>query len=229
MEHLLLLHGAIGGSDQLQPLAEALQHKYNVHTINFSGHGGSAIPDEPFSIPMFAAQILDWLQENDIPEINLFGYSMGGYVSLYLAKFHPQKIKKAITLATKFYWDEAIAAKEEKLLDADIILQKIPAFAQQLIHRHAPQDWKMVLEKTKELLQGLGKNNTLQLTDYANITTPVLLLLGDQDKMITIEETVAVFELLPHAQMGMLPGTPHPIEHVHVNTLVFFINNFLEK
>ena len=187
MEHLLLLHGAIGAKDQLQPMADILQEKYKVHTIDFTGHGGSTIPQEPFSISLFATQVLEYLQEKNIDKAHLFGYSMGGYVAMYLAKDHPEKINKCITLATKFYWDENVAAKEVKKLDPAIIQQKIPAFAQQLKERHAPQDWELLLKKTSELLEQLGKNNALQLADYTGIDTPALLLLGDRDKMITLE------------------------------------------
>ena len=40
MKTILLLHGAIGAADQLQPLAQVLAAHYNVHTLSFSGHGG---------------------------------------------------------------------------------------------------------------------------------------------------------------------------------------------
>jgi len=229
MEHLVLLHGAIGAKDQLQPLAEQLADRYIVHTINFAGHGGSAIPEEAFSIPLFATQVLNYLKENNIDKANVFGYSMGGYVGMYMAKNNPEKIIRCITLATKYYWDETVASKEVKKLDPAIILQKIPAFAAQLKQRHAPQDWQTVLKKTAALLENLGKNNALQLEDHAAINVPVLLLLGDRDKMITLEETIAVFDQLPNAEMAILPGTPHPIEQVDNPLLEFLINKFLAK
>jgi esterase/lipase len=52
MKDILLLHGAIGAKDQLQPLADALKDRYIVHTLNFSGHGGEAFAKEDISIPM---------------------------------------------------------------------------------------------------------------------------------------------------------------------------------
>jgi pimeloyl-ACP methyl ester carboxylesterase len=225
-QHLLLLHGAIGSKEQLEKLAAILNDNYIVHTLSFSAHGGSCITEEPFSIELFAEEVLEYLQEKNIRQTAVFGYSMGGYVAMYLAKNYPEKINKVITLATKFHWDEAIAAREIKMLDADVIQKKLPAFAEQLQLRHAPQDWKMVLEKTKEMMVNLGKNMPLQLTDFAAVEAPCLLLLGDRDKMITMEETINAYKQFPNAQFGMLPGTPHPIEQVDVNTLSFFITRF---
>jgi len=227
MQHLLLLHGALGSKEQLQPLMVALQDKYIVHIINFSGHGGEAFPGELFSMPLFANDVLHYLQQNNIEQVDIFGYSMGGYVAMHLAKYHPQKVNKVITLATKFHWDETVAAKEIKMLDAAVIEQKLPAFAAQLKQRHAPQDWKLLLEKTTALLLSLGKNNALKLEDYTSLSAPSLLLLGDRDKMISTEETFAVYKQLPNAQLGILPATPHPIEQVNINTLAFFIQQFI--
>lgn len=229
MEHLLLLHGAIGAKEQLQPIAEKLADKYIVHTLSFTGHGGSTIPEEAFTIPLFANQALDYLQENNIRKTNVFGYSMGGYVAMFLAKNNPEKISNCITLATKYHWDKMVSANEVKKLDPGVIQQKIPAFADQLKQRHAPQAWETVLKKTAALLEHLGNNNTLKLNDYPSIRIPVLLLLGDRDKMITLEETLAVFEQLPNAEMAMLPGTPHQIEQVDKDLLTLLIKNFINK
>src|SRR5437773_2093378 len=107
MQHLLLLHGAIGSKEQLQDLANLMERDYNVHLLNFAGHGGKNIPDESYSIQLFAQDVLQYMRQQNIEQTNIFGYSMGGYVSMYIAKHYPEKIKKLITLATKFHWDEA--------------------------------------------------------------------------------------------------------------------------
>lgn len=228
MKHLLLLHGAIGAKDQLYGLDKSLKDLFDTHTMNFSGHGGREFPAEEFSIPLFAKNVLDYLDEQKIERINIFGYSMGGYVGMYLAKHFPGRVEKLITLATKFHWDEATAAKEVKMLNADTIQQKIPAFAEQLQQRHSPNDWKEVLNRTKQMLLELGQANPLKLEDYTSIITPSLLLLGDRDKMVTLEETVDVYKQMSTAQLGILPNTPHPIEQVDIIMLTTTIKRFLK-
>ena len=227
MRHLLLLHGAIGAKGQLDDLAQRLEDKFHVHYFNFSGHGGNRFPHAEFSIPHFGHDVLEEMKQNDIKQASFFGYSMGGYVAMWLAKYFPDKIDKVITLATKFYWDEQVAAKEIKMLNADVMQEKVPAFAQQLQQRHAPNDWKVVLEKTKEMLLALGRNNELKPDDYQSIFTPCLLLLGENDKMITVDETIAVKNALPHAELKFLTATPHPIEQVDKILLASVIENFL--
>ena len=227
MQPLLLLHGAIGASDQLQPLAARLGGMFKVYTLDFTGHGKTQMPGDSFSIELFAEDVLQFMQEQQLDKISVFGYSMGGYVGMYLAKTYPGKIDKLITLATKFQWDTEIAAREIKMLDPEKIERKLPAFAETLKQRHAPNDWKQVLGKTAELMIALGNSNTLIAEDYAVIDIPVLLLLGDRDKMVSLEETATVYRSLPNAQLGILPGTPHPIEQVDPEGPAFHMARFL--
>jgi esterase/lipase len=218
MEQLLLLHGAIGAKDQLQPLAEKLKTNYTVHTISFSGHGGEPMPDI-FSIQIFANGVLHYLQQNNIEKISIFGYSMGGYVALYLAKHQPQKINKVFTLATKFSWTPDIAQKEIKMLDAEKIAEKIPAFALLLEKRHRPHDWKMLLQKTADMMIALGNQNTLQLADFDSIEIPITISVGDEDNMVTLSETKDVVERLKNGKLVILEETEHPIEKVDLDAL----------
>jgi len=220
---MLLLHGAIGALEQLNPLKEELSGKYEVHSINFTGHGGSEIPNAPFSIEMFADDIIGYIDKNDLAGINIFGYSMGGYAALYAALMKPGKLGKIFTLATKFDWSNEIAEREVKMLDAQKIKQKVPKFAEELSARHGTDKWVTVLEKTAEMMLALGRNNLLTEEALGNINNEVLVGIGDRDKMVSIEESIAAYRSLPKAKLLVMPGTTHPIEQVDVNRLIFEI------
>lgn len=227
MQQILLLHGAIGAANQLSLLQEELADSFSVYRLNFKGHGGSPYAAAPFSIKLFAAEVIAFLDKKEISSIPVFGYSMGGYVAMYLAKYHPERVNKIITLATKFNWNETIAANETKMLNAGKIETKLPDFAAALQKRHAPNDWKTVLEKTAAMLIKMGKDNPLKPEDYPAILHPVLLMLGDRDKMVTLDETVEVYKNLPKAQLTILPNTAHPLEMVNQARLAYEIRSFL--
>lgn len=154
---------------------------------------------------------------------------MGGYVAMYLARHYPQRVSKVITLATKYHWNAAIAAKEVNMLDAAVIEKKVPAFATALEQRHARQDWKKVLSQTAALMQQLGAQPLLAAEDYAAITIPALLMLGDRDTMVTLTETVEVYRALPQAQLAVLPNTPHPLEKADPALVAALLQRFLNE
>lgn len=220
---LLLLHGAIGASHQLQAIATALSAHYTIHHFNFPGHGGQPLPEGPFSIELFSKSVADFIREKQLEDLTIFGASMGGYVALQLAATHPGLIDRVITLGTKFHWDPATAEKETKMLHPETMLEKVPAFAQSLEKMHAPNNWKVVVKKTADMMLAMGDHNPLQPDDYKNITTPVLILLGDRDKMVTFEETIQIYKLLPDAGLGVLPHTPHPAELVNAQLVAAII------
>ncbi len=227
MKTLLLLHGAIGAEDQLQPLAELLSSKYDIHTLCFSGHGTMPLNDEGFSIPVFSKEVVAYIEKNGLQDVSVFGYSMGGYVAMYIARHYPGKLQKIVTLASKFHWDTAVAEKETKMLDADKIEAKIPAFATTLKSRHTATGWKELLQKTAGMMLEMGERNPLTLEDYPTINNPSLILLGDRDKMISLEETLAVYKALPDARMGIIPDTHHPIEQTNIPLLAEMIKYFV--
>lgn len=227
MQSIILLHGAIGAADQLVPLANELSKSFTVHTIPFAGHGGSPMPEGEFSIEVFAEQVLMYMQEKKLERSAFFGYSMGGYVAMYLALQHPSRVEKLVTLATKFHWDETIAAKEAGMLDPQKIAEKLPAFARQLQERHGSEHWETLLKKTAGLLQTLGRQSLLKPEELAAINIPVLIMLGDRDQMVSLDETVAVFKSIPGARLALLPGTPHPLEKVKPDRLAYEIKEFL--
>lgn len=209
-----MLHGAIGSSVQLEPLAEKLKNDFDLYLLNFTGHGGKPVPQEPFSIEMFADDVTYFVKKNKLEGINVFGYSMGGYVALYIARHYPELINKIFTTATKFNWSEETSLKESAMLDAEKIQDKLPDFAAQLSARHSPEDWRIVLKKTAEMMISLGKKRTLKDEDFELIENEVLVSAGDRDNMVSIEETTDAYRKLKNGRLLILPGTKHPVEKI---------------
>jgi pimeloyl-ACP methyl ester carboxylesterase len=228
MQDIILLHGAIGAADQLQALAQALSTKgFNVHTLTFSGHGQQAFQNL-FSIEQFAAELYLFIIEKNLDQPHLFGYSMGGYVALYLAAQKEQLIGKIATLATKFDWTPEGAQKEAAMLDPETLQQKVPQFAAVLQKRHGENQWAELLVKTTEMMHALGAKPLLNEAMYTAIHHPVLLGIGDKDTMVSLEETRLVFKSLTNANLYVLPGTKHPIENVQTELLVPFLDHFFK-
>lgn len=224
-----MLHGAIGSSSQLEPVANLLTDTFKISLLNFSGHGGKPISEKPFSIQMFAEDVLYFIDRNKFGKTDIYGYSMGGYVALYIARNFPEKINRIFTTATKFNWNEETAIKESKMLDAEKIIQKVPKFAEQLSQRHSPEDWRVVLNKTAEMMLNLGSNRVLKVEDLEKIENEVLISVGDHDTMVTIEETVDAYRKLKYGKLLIIPGTPHPIEKIAANRIANEIKLFFDN
>ncbi len=224
---LILLHGAIGAADQLKPLAEELTKlQYQVFTFSFSGHGQTPFHSD-FGIEQFATELKKFILENDLDRPHVVGYSMGGYVALYLASQQPDLIGKIVTLGTKFRWTREVAEKEVKQLDPETIVQKVPKFADALQMRHG-NDWRQLLQNTASMMRAMGEINPLSDELLMKIENDVLVGLADKDAMVSLDETIHVYKLLRNSHMYMLPNTKHPIESINLNIWLSILNAFLK-
>ena len=225
---LIVLHGALGSKKQLKPLLDVFNKSFNVRSFNFEGHGGEPLKTN-FGMDNFACQLLKFLDDHDIDQTFVFGYSMGGYVALKAALIKPQKFKAIATLGTKFDWTKETAAKEIKNLNPDVIEAKVPRFALVLKERHQPLVWKDVLANTAQMLIDLG-NGTGRLTkDMEKLEIPVNIGLGTEDNMVSKEESLAISTLLPKGEFNLYQGFPHPIEKVDVEVLTSSVEKWLLK
>ena len=223
---LLLLHGALGSADQYADLLPMLVNSTGIHTLDFEGHGHAAPRNRPFKSEYFVKNILDYMAEKGLAMVDIFGYSMGGHIGLCLARKHPERVRRIFTFATKFNWTPDTAKKEASYLGPDLIARKAPEFARALEARHGADRWKDVLKKTKEMTLCQGSEKTLTDQDFQQISQQVRLSMGDRDKMVSLEETIRIFRLLPHAQLQIFPSTPHLIEQTSAKMLANAMASF---
>jgi pimeloyl-ACP methyl ester carboxylesterase len=68
-----------------------------------------------------------------------------------------------------------------------------------------PSHWPVFYAKTLKLWR---EQPTLTVDDVATVRVPTLVLAGD-DEAIHLQHTAAMYESLPDAQLGIVPGTSH--------------------
>ncbi|MEM7296710.1 MAG: alpha/beta fold hydrolase [Bacteroidota bacterium] len=226
MENLILLHGALGGADQLLPLKEKLNSQFNIHILEFDGHGKKSDHATKYSLDGFVIQ-LDTLIHEIGEDVHIFGYSMGGFVAMISASRGNENIKSITTLGTKMRWSPEIASSEVRHLDADKIKEKVPKFFEALQYRHGDH-WIEVLDRTANFMKSLGEKNPMKEA-ASKVKCPVQLVLADQDQMVSKEETEDVNNWIPHSQFQTLSNSHHPIEKVNLSALQDYIISFIRS
>lgn len=223
--NLLLLHGALGTRDQLGRLREALPD-VRTHALEFRGHGGGAIPDEGLSMELFLHDVHDALEEAGWSQAHLFGYSMGGYAALLYASRFPEQVRSAVTLGTKLKWDRAGLDRERRMLDPQVMQEKVPQFAKHLQLAHGPERWEGLLHATAALITGLHERPLLTPEVLGTITAPALLCVGDRDCTAVPEHTLEAARQMPQAGALVLPSTQHPFDAVDLEVLLPHLRAF---
>jgi pimeloyl-ACP methyl ester carboxylesterase len=225
---LLLLHGALGDRTTFAPLVSALAAHgiTDVHALDFEGHGARAAAGRPFRLEHFAENAAEWLDAHGPEPVDVFGYSMGGYVGLLLAASHPTRVRSVFTLGTKLAWSPEVAADAIRQLDPVRMAEKVPAYAAALAARHTAAGWEQVVRGTADALVALGAAPLLTPEVMARIACPVRLALGDRDTTVALGELRDAIGQLPRGSAELLPDTPHPLERAPMARLAWTLAEF---
>lgn len=98
--------------DQLEAITSA---GYRMLRYDTRGHGGTDAPDIPYSIAMFAADVVGLLDALDIARVHFVGLSMGGFIAQLLAANYSDRILSlalcdtACIMPPRELWNDRIA------------------------------------------------------------------------------------------------------------------------
>ena len=220
-ENVVILHGWGGDLRHMEPIARLLIPRYRVTNINLPGTGQSSWREETRSIHDIADQLLA-----DLPEKAIYiGWSFGGLVAMSLAARYPQRVVRFIGIGTtpKFIPDrnwpgdpgfKIISTKiKEKgfksfwmgFLDAE--------FADFILKPQAYLDLSHMPAQFKSLdifIRGIDICDATDLRkEFASLTCPIDLILGEQDGMVPKEAFKKISHLNSHARLHIIHGAHH--------------------
>ncbi len=225
---IIFLHAALGTSQELEPLMKYLSDKgHRTITFDFAGHGKSAVMPPEFRIEYFARELDDFIKNNHLTAPAVFGHSLGGYVALYhKANREDSPITNIFTYGTKFNWSEAAVAKELPMLIPEHIEEKFPQFRDVLKERHGER-WKHLMRSTAHMMRNLEKLDGLTREDLSDVEIPVCLMLGDQDRMVSSEETQQAKGWLHHGEMKTISHSKHDLDKANLREIANIMEEVL--
>jgi pimeloyl-ACP methyl ester carboxylesterase len=202
---LVLLHGGLMTIDlNFGPLLAPLAATRRVIAIELQGHGRTADTDRPMTIEALAADVVALLDQLGIAEADLFGFSLGGVVAYAVALSAPARVGKLIVASADGHRPPG---RESAPLDDD----RMPTPADFQAMRDAydavapdPAHFGDFAARTSTMVHEFpGWTDELR-----SLAAPTLLVFGDRD-FSPLADVLELFELLPNAQLAVLPATTH--------------------
>ncbi len=87
---------------QVRPLAERLR----VVRLDTRGHGGSPVPDGPYTLAELGGDVLALLDELQIERACLCGISLGGAIAMWVAANAPERVERlAVCFSSAYFGD----------------------------------------------------------------------------------------------------------------------------
>ncbi len=251
---LLLVHGYAASVHAWRPWVERLQDEYRVIAIDLPGHGLTQAPRDYKSTLDRNAELVKQLADHaGVDEFVLGGNSMGGAVSLSFAMKYPARLE-ALVLVDAAGWPGengkpsggppgALALLNNGFGRFILKLFDVKMFAVDGL-KAAYLDETLVTDEIiarySDLAMGEGHRDILLTqnprpdtpwtpADFANIRMPVLVMSGEQDRLIPVEDARAIAAAIPGAQLATYPEGGHlPMEQLPDET-VRDLRNFLAR
>jgi pimeloyl-ACP methyl ester carboxylesterase len=223
---LLLLPGLLGSmNSQWRGFIRPLSPNFRIVMLDLRGHGRSQNNAPTLTLDQFLQDIKGLLDFLQIESFHIAGYDFGGYLGLMLALSQSRRVETLLMLATKFYWTEKSAAKMRAQLEPETISKQAPAYADQLVQEHGARQWRVLVRQAGDIIIHLAENG---LTDRmaAQVQCPVLVCVGDRDKLISLEECQRISKAIPNSGLLVLPGVSHPFRSVHEIPLLPMMQHF---
>lgn len=184
---LILLHGNGEDHTYFVHQIEHFSKTRRVIAIDTRGHGLSPKGTAPFTIIQFSEDLYNFMNDLEIEQADILGFSDGGNIALTFALQHQDRIHKLILNGANLY---------PKGVKATV---QIPI----VIGYHLA---KLLGGKEKAELLGLMVNEpNIAPQNLSTLTVPTLVIAGNKD-MIKTSHTELIAASLSNAALEILPG-----------------------
>lgn len=224
---LLVLHGLFGMSDNWGTFGRLFGEQHQIHAIDLRNHGHS-FHDEEMSIAAMVEDLVHYIEQLGLQEIDLLGHSLGGKVAMQYALTKSTKIRKLIIadIAPKEY-----PPHHQKIMDAlDAIVigelanrKEVEAELRKYLDEVGVIQFLLKNVYIKEDRSLAWRFNKKVLTEkYAEFITvavepgvyegETLFLAGERSNYILPEDHAMIKGMFPNAQIDTIPAAGHWIQ-----------------
>jgi len=246
---LAFLHEFAGDHRSWREQVRALSRNFRCITIAARGYPPSDVPadDAAYGQDIANRDVIAVLDALGIQRTHVVGLSMGAYTTLQLALHFPERLLSAVAAGAGSGSERATreqflreAATTANLMEkaARIDAEQICVSATRVQLQNKDEiGWRMMVDhladhppqgSARVLRNVQGKRPSLYdlEAELAAVTTPVLLIVGDEDEPC-LDVNLFMKRTMPTAQLAMLPGSGHPINHEEPALFVQLVERFL--
>lgn len=223
-EPLLLLHGVGGFIESFYKIIPSLSKKYKVIAMDSRGHGRSSDTTESITYEKMALDVVSLLNHLNIKKTNVLGWSDGAITAIHLSIYSPERINSIISVGVN---TQVNGLKTDAIKYFTEVTPKSWNALSRLSYKYFapnPEYWEKLVYKLKVMLLTLPNYSDKELQ---NIKTPILLIIGDKDELISLEHTAEISELIPSSKLFIFKNATHNIPLENPKEIVSAINTFI--
>ena len=215
---LVLVHGLGGQAADWLKLAPFLTKAgFRVYLPDLPGYGESERPANfSYSIPDEASILEGFLDAAGLKQVDLGGWSMGGWIVQRVASDHPDRVRRLLLfdsagLYAKPDWNTALFTPKTpaELDQLDVLLMPnprvAPGFIARDILRKSQRNAWVIHRALDSMLTGRDVTDSL----LPDLKMPVLIVWGAEDRITPLSEGEKIHKLISQSQLEVIAGCGH--------------------
>ena len=238
-----------GNLDNWDPaLVDDIAAGREVILVDNSGVGLST-GSTPHSVKGLARDVLAFIDALGLTEIDLFGFSLGGFVAQEIVLLRPRLVRRLILAGTApeggrgFHaWSEEITSHAYKdvpgaedvfylfFAPTETSQARAKEFAGRIFTRERDRDQKPTLavrDAQAEAITDWGIPDTTKLARLAGITQPTLVANGSNDILVPTVNSYLLAGHIPNAQLIIYPDANHGFLFQYPHEFAAEVSKFL--
>lgn len=230
---LLFLHGSMGTGSVWKPYVPMLSNDFNIILPDVRGHGKTENPDTAMDLHLIADDVVALIEALKLEKPFLCGWSMGGDVSLDVAIRYPDCVSGLIVGGVTHHVSDsyftslkAMGVEGPGRINFEQAEKSIPQLIDlwKMEHVQSPTHWKeLITQLSFEML-----NPTLPAEDdIKKITVPTLIVWGDRDQFLPVEDAVKLYRLISNARLAVVPNADHFVTRTKVMLFADLVKEFV--
>lgn len=215
---VMLLHGYPLDHSIWDPIVPFLTRDARLIMPDLRGHGKSPSPEGVYSMKEMAGDLLKLVDELRVEKVILVGHSLGGYVAVNFLHHYPHKVTGLALVASRAKADSE-GKKLERLRTAEQVLKSgVEEVTNSMLDKLTSKtSLHLKLRKIMMLTSPIGIAGTLRgIAEREDATSwlpkikiPSLVIAGENDQIIPLEESQNLAELLPDCELAIAKNCGH--------------------
>ena len=222
----VLLHAFPIGANLWEPQMRSIPPGWRLITPDLRGFGGSTELDSlsALSISDFADDVTDLLDELGVERAVIGGASMGGYAALAFLQAVPERVRALVLANTRAGADSPEARANRRNMLALVDREGPPGVAREMMPKLLGTTTRETNPEIEATVRRLIKQQSpvavrsaihrmMHRPDstalLAQITVPTLIITGEEDDLIPVNESRAMAAAVKGSQLVVIPHAGH--------------------
>lgn len=210
---LVLLHSGGMAHQEFEEHAAALSRRFRVLVPDLPGHGRTPLEADRLTVDAMATSVVAMLDDAGLESAHVLGSSMGGGVALDLALRRSERVDRLVLFRIGFRTKDK-SVRRDLALD-DPAYWKGVGLAERLSQMHepqgSPQAWEDVIARDAHLFDEDAEGHEHTVETLAGLEAPTLIVAGDRDPLVPVEEAVEMYRAIPDADLWIIPRASHVV------------------